>query len=124
MARILGLFAAVALCLFAALAASAQGRCPPGKQQCLSGCMPQGAVCCNNGGWCAPGNVCSWEGTCLRKGAYGDPRVCSDGRICAAGERCVNARCVKSRDDRACNNGNYCNPGEVCGEDNRCRRRR
>ena len=124
MQRMLALCAAVALCLFAASPASAQRvRCHPGQVPCVGGCMPQGAVCCSTGKWCAPGHTCSWEGTCLRQGAGGDPRVCHDGRICAPGERCVGNYCRRADFDRACNNGSYCQPGYTCGNDNRCRPR-
>lgn len=100
MLRVLGVFAAAALCLFAAVSApvspaSAQGRCNPGWGLCPDGsCAPLGAVCCGNYRWCPGGNICTREGTCLR---LSDPRVCAGG-------------------------GTYCHPGEYCGGDYRCYR--
>jgi hypothetical protein len=92
MQRMLGLCAAVALCLFAASPASAQ--CQPGWGLCPGGgCAPLGAVCCYNYRWCPGGHICTREGSCLR---LSDPRVCR--------------------------NGNYCYPGEYCGGNNRCYR--
>lgn len=94
MLRVLGLCGVVALGLFAASPASAQGRCQPGWGLCPGGgCAPLGAVCCANYRWCPGGHICTNEGTCLR---LSDPRVCP--------------------------NGSYCYPGEYCGADYRCYR--
>jgi hypothetical protein len=119
MQRMLGICAAVALCLFAASPASAQ--CRPGSYRCGSGCAPVGAQCCPNGNYCRAGTVCLQNGRCgIGYGA--DPGVCASGARCPAGYRCAGNRCIRNTRDNVCDTGAYCPPGQICSE-GRCIRR-
>jgi hypothetical protein len=64
----------------------ASAQCAPGMHQCGDGLCATIGGCCPNGTSCRPGNICTWENTCL---PLGDPRVCPEGKnYCPVGSYC------------------------------------
>ncbi|KAK1966668.1 hypothetical protein LY78DRAFT_40311 [Colletotrichum sublineola] len=70
--------------------------------------MPEGRVCCSNGGNCNEGAACTADGLCSDSKA--------DGPNCDPGTAACGSRCMPA-DAVCCEGGNYCDAGQTCVED-------
>lgn len=99
------------------------GCCPDGKdcpyppdgcgaddEECGDRCVPAGAVCCDDGGYCDAGETCAAGGGYCSVGDGGDGTTCEDDEDECSGS-CMPAGSV------CCHDGSYCYEGEVCSAD-------
>jgi hypothetical protein len=84
--------------------------CSDNEAVCNLTCMPDNAVCCNEGFYCDEGQECTRTG-CIPEGAV----TCGDGKYCGKGEGCGGTRCVPDEEEAFKIENGACNSGTACG---------